>query len=93
MTTTPSPNAVTSTDTWHDITDAGAWDWHAARTRRTSRYHEDALAAVQSGLEKAEQVATAAAETKAKADQLLKVALGLVGLSILLLVISRRHPR
>jgi hypothetical protein len=54
---------------------------------------QDALAAMQSGLEKAEQIATAAEETKAKADQMLKAALGLIGLSILLLVISRRRPR
>ena len=54
---------------------------------------QDALAAMQSGLEKAEQIATAAEETKAKADRILKAALGLIGLSILLLVISRRRPR
>jgi hypothetical protein len=54
---------------------------------------QDALAAVQSGLQKAEQIALAAEETKAKADQILKVTLGLIGLSILLLVISRRQPR
>jgi hypothetical protein len=54
---------------------------------------QDALAAVQSGLQKAEQIAIAAEETKAKADQILKVTLGLIGLSILLLVISRRRPR
>jgi hypothetical protein len=54
---------------------------------------QDALAAVQSGLQKAEQIALAAEETKAKADEILKVTLGLIGLSILLLVISRRRPR
>jgi hypothetical protein len=54
---------------------------------------QDALVAMQSGLEKAEQIATAAEETKAKAHQILKAALGLIGLSILLLVISRRRPR
>jgi hypothetical protein len=54
---------------------------------------QDALAAVQSALQKAEQIAIAAEETKAKADQILKVTLGLIGLSILLLVISRRRPR
>jgi hypothetical protein len=54
---------------------------------------QDALAAMQLGLEKAEQIATAAEETKAKADRILKAALGLIGLSILLLVISRRRPR
>jgi hypothetical protein len=52
---------------------------------------QDALAEMQSGLEKAEQLATAAEETKAKADQMFKAALGLIGLSILLLVISRRR--
>jgi hypothetical protein len=54
---------------------------------------QDALAAVQSGLQKAEQIAIAAEETKAKADEILKVTLGLIGLSIMLLVISRRRPR
>ena len=54
---------------------------------------QDALAAVQSALQKAEQIAIAAEETKAKADDILKVTLGLIGLSILLLVISRRRPR
>ena len=54
---------------------------------------QDALAAVHSGLQKAEQIAIAAEETKAKADEILKVTLGLIGLSILLLVISRRRPR
>jgi hypothetical protein len=54
---------------------------------------QDALAEMQSGLEKAERLAIAAKETKAKADQMLKAALGLIGLSILLLVISRRRSR
>ena len=40
---------------------------------------QDALAAVQSGLQKAEQIAIAAEETKAKADEILKVTLGLRG--------------
>lgn len=52
-----------------------------------------ALAAVQSGLQKAEQVAIAAEETKAKAEQLIKVTIGLIGLSVLLILISRRRPR
>ena len=54
---------------------------------------QDALTAMQSGLEKAEQLAIAAEETKAKADRILKAALGLIGLSVLLLVMSRRRPR
>jgi hypothetical protein len=54
---------------------------------------QDALAAVQSGLQKAEEIALAAEQIKERANQLLKVTLGLVGLSIVLIVVSRRRPR
>ena len=54
---------------------------------------QDALAAVQSGLQKAEEIAIAAEQTKARADQLLKVTLGLIGLSIVLIVVSRLRQR
>lgn len=53
---------------------------------------QEALSAVQSGLQKAEQIAVAADQTKAKAEQLLKVTLGLIGLSVLLIFASRRRP-
>lgn len=54
---------------------------------------QDTLAAVQVGLERAERIAVAAEDAKRRADQLLKVTLGLVGLSILLIILSRRKPR
>lgn len=54
---------------------------------------QDALAMVQSGLQKAEVIAIAADQTKARANQLLKVTVGLIGISILLIVVSRRRPR
>jgi multidrug resistance efflux pump len=53
---------------------------------------QDTLAAVQAGLEQAESIAVAADDAKRRADQLLNVTLGLVGLSILLIVLSRRKP-
>lgn len=54
---------------------------------------QDTLAAVQAGLERAENIAVAADDAKRRADQLLKVTLGLVALSILLIILSRRKPR
>ena len=54
---------------------------------------QEALAAVQSGLQRAEEIALAAEQTKERANQLLKVTLGLIGLSIVLVVVSRRRPR
>lgn len=54
---------------------------------------QDALAMVQSGLQKAEVIAITADQTKARANQLLKVTVGLIGISILLIVVSRRRPR
>jgi len=53
---------------------------------------QDALAAVQSGLQKAEHIAAAAEQTKERADRVLKATLGLIGLSIVLIVLSRRKP-
>ena len=52
---------------------------------------QDALAAVQSGLQKIEQLAVAAEQTSAKADHLVKLTLGLIGLSILLIVVTRHR--
>ena len=54
---------------------------------------QDVLAAVQSGLQKAEAVAVAAEQAEERANHLLKVTLGLIGLSIVLIVVSRRRPR
>ena len=55
---------------------------------------QDALAEIQSGLERAEQVAVAAEEAKARAEQSIKVTFALVGLSVLLIALSlRRHNR
>ena len=53
---------------------------------------QDALAALQTGLERAEQVAVAAQEVKTRSEHLIKVTLALIGLSILLIVLSRRRP-
>jgi hypothetical protein len=53
---------------------------------------QDALSAVQSGLERAEQIAVAAELAKTRSEQLIKVTLTLIGLSILLIVLSRRRP-
>ena len=52
---------------------------------------QEALVAVQTGLERAETVAVAAEEAKEKSAQLLKVVVWLMGLSVLLLVLSRRE--
>lgn len=53
---------------------------------------QDALSAVQSGLERAEQIAVAAELAKTRSEQLIKITLTLIGLSILLIVLSRRRP-
>jgi hypothetical protein len=50
---------------------------------------QHALATLQDGLEKAEAVAVASEEAKARAEQLLKATVVLIGLSILLMVLSR----
>ena len=52
---------------------------------------QDALAAVQSGLQRAEQVAVAANEAKERAEQSIKITLALVGLSVVLIAISLRR--
>ncbi|MGI9643005.1 MAG: hypothetical protein ACR2N9_09500 [Acidimicrobiia bacterium] len=51
---------------------------------------QDALADLQSGLQRAEEIAVAAEAAKARAEQALKVTLGLIGLSLLLLLLSRK---
>lgn len=51
---------------------------------------QEALAGLQSGLQRAEEIAVAAEAAKARAEQALKVTLGLIGLSVLLLVLSRK---
>jgi len=53
----------------------------------------EALAAVQTGLERAGTVAIAAEEAKEKSEQLLKVVVGLIGLSVILLELSRRKSK
>ena len=53
---------------------------------------QDALAALQTGLERAEQVAVAAHEVKTRSEHLIKVTFALIGLSILLIILSRRRP-
>ena len=52
---------------------------------------QEALAGIQSGLERAEQVAIAAEEAKQRAEQSIKVTLALVGLSVLLIALSLRR--
>lgn len=54
---------------------------------------QDALESVQAGLARAEQIAVAAEEAKRRSDQTLKAVLVLIGLSIVLLVLSRRRPK
>jgi hypothetical protein len=55
---------------------------------------QDALAAVQSGLQRAEQVAVAANDAKERAEQSIKITLALVGLAVVLIAISfRRRAR
>ena len=54
---------------------------------------QEALADVQSGLQKAERIAAAAEETKERAEQLLKVTVGLIGLAVVLMFFSRRQQQ
>lgn len=54
---------------------------------------QDALAALQTGLERAEAVAVAAEEAKQRSDEVLKVTLGLIGISVVLIVLSLRRRR
>ena len=52
-----------------------------------------ALTTVQNGLQEAEATAQAVEDLKARTEKVLRVTLGLIGLSIVLLVLSRRRPR
>lgn len=54
---------------------------------------QDALTAVQSGLERAEAIAVAAEEAKERSERLIKLTMALLGLAVLLLLLSRRKPR
>ena len=54
---------------------------------------QDALESVQAGLARAEQVAVAAEKAKQRSEQTLKVVFALIGISIVLLVLSRRQSR
>ena len=54
---------------------------------------QEALAEVQSGLERAERIAAAAEETKERAEQLLKVTVGLIGVAVVLIFFSRRQQQ
>jgi len=54
---------------------------------------QTAFDGLQSVLQTAERVAVAAEVAKAKADQLMKVTVGLVGVSIVLIGLSSRRPR
>ena len=51
---------------------------------------QGALAELQSGLGRAEEIAVAAEAAKVRAEQTLKVTFGLIGLSVLLLLLSRK---
>ncbi|MGI9616317.1 MAG: hypothetical protein ACR2QO_25605 [Acidimicrobiales bacterium] len=52
---------------------------------------QDALASLQGRLERAESVAVAMEDAKRRADRLFKLTVGLVGVSIVLLVLSRQN--
>ena len=54
---------------------------------------QDALGSLQAGLERAESVAVAAEEAKQRSELALKVTLGLIGISVLLMLISLRRRR
>lgn len=54
---------------------------------------QDALTALQAGLERAESVAVAAEEAKQRSEQALKITFGLIGLSVLLILVSLRRRR
>ena len=51
---------------------------------------QGALSELQSGLQRAEEIAVAAEAAKARAEQALRVTLGLIGLSVFLLLLSRK---
>lgn len=50
-----------------------------------------ALGAIQTGLEKAEAIATAAEENRRRTELLIKIAAGLLAVSIVVTVVSRRN--
>ena len=52
---------------------------------------QDTLGAMQHGLERAEEVAVAAEQARERSEMLVKVSLGLIVTSILLIVLSRRR--
>jgi hypothetical protein len=54
---------------------------------------QEALESLQNGLARAEEVAVAADEAKRRSAQALKAVLVLIGLSIVLLALSRRRPK
>jgi hypothetical protein len=54
---------------------------------------QDALSKVQTGLQMAEEIAVATEQTKSRLKLILAVTLGLVGLSILLIAVSRCRQR
>lgn len=54
---------------------------------------QEALSALQTGLERAESVALAAEEAKQRSEQTLKITVGLIGLSVVLLLLSLRRRR
>ena len=54
---------------------------------------QEALATLQTGLEKAEDVALAAEKAKQRSEQLLVVALGTLGLAALLALISKARRK
>ena len=54
---------------------------------------QDALTALQTGLERAEAVAVAAEEAKQRSEQALRITFGLIGLSVLLIIVSFRRRR
>ena len=57
------------------------------------RQMQDALESVQAGLARAERVAVAAEEAKQRSEQTLKAVMVLVGLSIVLIILSRRRSK
>ena len=54
---------------------------------------QDALATVQSGLERAETVAVAAEEAKERSERAFQIVVGLLGVTLLVLFVSLRRRR
>ena len=76
---------------WIEETMSGIEEIQSAEA--TIEKMQEALAAVHAGLERAETVAVAAEAAKEKSEQLFKVVLGLIGLSVVLIVLSRRKSK